>query len=634
MREAYRFVERSEAGGDGSSFESDFPFVPAAAPDLDRAEGFDSLTEGDRERLHAAFSSLSADDLDADALGEALARLSTTPFVRHEAVRASEATRVRDAGGTFFTPRALVERTLDLALEPLLDERLKGKPPADQEAALLDLCVVDPACGSGRFLLAAATRIATRIAHARREGGDANAGEETARAEVVERCLWGVDLDPLAIEALRFRLRRELRKAGRASTSIARRTICGDATVDVDWRRMLSAETRQSDGFDIVLGNPPWISYSGRHRGTASAHMVARLVERYPEIASWPAMHSANLALATRLVRRGGRIGFVLPLRMADLDAYAELRAQATRRLEIEHVIDAGEEAFVEVVQPAGLFVFRAVEVATVGSRKAWNIESQADPTRFARVINHSDEKRIEEALVELSRRTKFPPRTFGDPGVHTGNIAAKLLSLEPTADEPLIREGRDVTAYACQAPRRGLRLAAELGPGEYCRIGKLTRYFETPILLRQTADRPIAARHVERTYFRNSLLACAGVPGVPDEFVVAFLNSALYALLHRRGSGDAKQRTFPQMKVSALQRLPRPPFDAAEDSSDKRSLLNELTERTARAEREASTSTGLDDDLAIAIERLVLRSFGLDERLAPLLIARTRKARPERASQ
>src|SRR5208283_4419971 len=70
----------------------------------------------------------------------------------------------RKSTGSYYTPTSLVTCLLDSALDPVLDEASR-KP--DAEAAILALKVVDPACGSGHFLIAAAHRIAKRLASAR-----------------------------------------------------------------------------------------------------------------------------------------------------------------------------------------------------------------------------------------------------------------------------------------------------------------------------------------------------------------------------------------------------------------------------------------------------------------------------------
>ena len=78
----------------------------------------------------------------------------------------------RKTTGSYYTPDSLVQALLDSALDPVLD-RVEARPRIRPQA-LLEVTVIDPACGSGHFLLAAARRIATRVARAR-AGGVASA---------------------------------------------------------------------------------------------------------------------------------------------------------------------------------------------------------------------------------------------------------------------------------------------------------------------------------------------------------------------------------------------------------------------------------------------------------------------------
>lgn len=108
----------------------------------------------------------------------------------------------RKMTGSYYTPTSLITVLLDSALDPVLDEAA-----ADGEEAILDLKVVDPACGSGHFLVAAAHRIAKRLATAR-TGDEEPSPEATRHAlrDVVSRCIYGVDLNPMAVELCKVSL--------------------------------------------------------------------------------------------------------------------------------------------------------------------------------------------------------------------------------------------------------------------------------------------------------------------------------------------------------------------------------------------------------------------------------------------
>ena len=137
----------------------------------------------------------------------------------------------RKSGGSYYTPPALVDCLLDSALDPLLDEAVKtGRTRREQERALLALTVCDPACGSGRFLVAAAGRIARRLAFVRT--GDPQpppAALRRALRETLTTCVYGVDLDPLAVELAKVALWLETGEPGRPLRSWDERIKVGNA---------------------------------------------------------------------------------------------------------------------------------------------------------------------------------------------------------------------------------------------------------------------------------------------------------------------------------------------------------------------------------------------------------------------
>jgi hypothetical protein len=110
----------------------------------------------------------------------------------------------RKTTGSYYTPDSLVQALLDSALDPVLDRvEAEAEDPAE---ALLSVTVVDPACGSGHFLLAAARRIATRAAGHRAKGVASAEDYRHALRDVVRNCIHGVDRNPLAVELTKVAL--------------------------------------------------------------------------------------------------------------------------------------------------------------------------------------------------------------------------------------------------------------------------------------------------------------------------------------------------------------------------------------------------------------------------------------------
>jgi len=143
----------------------------------------------------------------------------------------------RKTTGSYYTPDSLVELLLDTTLDPVLNER--EAQAVDPAEALMNLTVIDPACGSGHFLLAAARRIATRVARHRAGGIPSAADFRHALREVACRCLYGVDRNPMAVELTKVALWIEALEPGRPLAFFDAQIRCGDSLIGVFDRAML-----------------------------------------------------------------------------------------------------------------------------------------------------------------------------------------------------------------------------------------------------------------------------------------------------------------------------------------------------------------------------------------------------------
>lgn len=133
----------------------------------------------------------------------------------------------RKTTGSYYTPSSLIECLLDSALDPVIDDAVKrgeiratrsGQPDASEAIVeeLLSLTVCDPACGSGHFLVAAARRIAKRVAAVREQNPEPTIDAvRHALHEVVARCIYGVDLNPMAVELAKVSLWLEALEPGK-----------------------------------------------------------------------------------------------------------------------------------------------------------------------------------------------------------------------------------------------------------------------------------------------------------------------------------------------------------------------------------------------------------------------------------
>lgn len=149
------------------------------------------------EELHAALSPV----IDRDA----------TPDLVAPNGMVLEPSDERRKSGSHYTPRELTEPIVRTALKPLLAAlATSGRPPTP--AAILDLKVCDPALGSGAFLVEACRQLAAALVEAWQVHGNRPPippdEDETilARRMVAQRCLYGVDRNPVALDLAKLSL--------------------------------------------------------------------------------------------------------------------------------------------------------------------------------------------------------------------------------------------------------------------------------------------------------------------------------------------------------------------------------------------------------------------------------------------
>lgn len=139
----------------------------------------------------------------------------------------------RKVSGSYYTPDSLVQALLDESLNPLIEETIAGNDDQAAIEALLKLRIIDPACGSGHFLLAAARRLATRIARLSSPGTPSQADYRHWLREVARRCLFGVDRNPMAIELAKVALWIETVEPGKPLSFLDAHLRCGDSLLGI-----------------------------------------------------------------------------------------------------------------------------------------------------------------------------------------------------------------------------------------------------------------------------------------------------------------------------------------------------------------------------------------------------------------
>lgn len=229
-----------------SHLRSGFPALglPALGSDLFKPTLIEELKLGNQEFLAAvrAMSEIEVDrtvrpvnyaGLDSEELGsiyesllEFVPQIDAGSTFRLTTLAGNE----RKTTGSYYTPSDLIELLLESALDPVIEQATSGKSDADAIEALKALKIIDPACGSGHFLIAAARRVGAKLAQVQERTSQPSPDAfRRATRTVIAHCIYGTDINPMAIELAKVALWLESQDAGKPLAFLDHRLRVGNA---------------------------------------------------------------------------------------------------------------------------------------------------------------------------------------------------------------------------------------------------------------------------------------------------------------------------------------------------------------------------------------------------------------------
>ncbi|HMV22656.1 MAG TPA: N-6 DNA methylase, partial [Rhodocyclaceae bacterium] len=255
----------------------------------------------------------------------------------------------RKLTGSYYTPDSLVQELIRSALEPVIADTVKANPERPVEA-LLELTICDPACGSGHFLVAAALRLADEIALQRavveRDGGAPTPLDfRHARRDVVSRCIFGVDKNPMAIQLAKTALWLEAYTPDLPLSFIDHHLRVGDALLGVLDPKVL----------ENGIPDEAYNALSGDDRVVASALKK----QNKADLKSWKAIAAGDL------FTRAGLVAQAVEVDRLDADTPEQV---AAKRQAWQQVQGAAQRSVLARLADNYLAAFLAPKLADAGA--------------------------------------------------------------------------------------------------------------------------------------------------------------------------------------------------------------------------------------------------------------------------
>jgi hypothetical protein len=300
-------------------------------------------------------------------------------------------------------------------------------------------------------------------------------------------------------------------------------------------------------GFDLLIGNPPWIAHAGRAAQPLAPQIRNFSKAVYGSFGGYPTTHGMFVERAARLLAASGGLGLIIPSSLSELPSYESTRLAHDGVCGFSgELIDFGEGQFPGVTQPC---------MALVSQRRSAGRDDDEPgaPWPMAR----PDLNVLGRALLDsLAQLPPIPRELFGERGFQSDESLAEHFEegTEPHGRfvRPL-RGGSDIREF-------------QLGPPSYYadpvalggRLRDESEYREVRLVVRNTARYPIAALS-DGCAFRNSLLAVFESTEWPAHALLALLNSAFVRWVHFHRFRDARQPVMPQLKIAHLRSIPMP---------------------------------------------------------------------------
>jgi type I restriction-modification system DNA methylase subunit len=271
---------------------------------------------------------------------------------------------VKKRGGVFYTPSPIVDYIVEETIGPLIE----GKKPT----ALSKIKIVDPAAGSGSFLVAVFQFLIHHVTDQLAKNDDKKVLEvgvdgqlripTKIRKDLLTSCIFGVDIDAQAVEVCKLSLLLlvvendpQLQfEVGHILPSLDSNVVCGNSLIGDDFEQALLQEEFDSDynpfnwsnsfpevfaqgGFDAVVGNPPYLNVDSMW-GTKDKRL-GYLKAKYPHI------HTDKTDLLFYFIEKGvsickGELAFIVSRSFLEADKALKLRGWLAANTRIREVLD------------------------------------------------------------------------------------------------------------------------------------------------------------------------------------------------------------------------------------------------------------------------------------------------------
>jgi len=335
-------------------------FTPHLCGDLDIDDEvlikiINGLFNTNDKSVHYDFSAI-----DADVLGNIYEQyLGHILKKTDKRAKLSEGKVYRKEQGIYYTPTYVVDYIVKTTI---------GELAKDKKVDLKNIKILDPACGSGSFLMKAFDYLVT---FDKKKNGETDqtkldlTGATVTygrKIEILKDNIFGVDLDPKAVEIAQLNLLLKAAEKKHRLPTLQENIRVGNSLINdsnvagnraFKWEEQFK-EIMQKGGFDVVIGNPPWVQSKFLSENEKSYYST-KLITAKKQFD----LFSIFIEKSINLLREKGYLGFIVPDRFITNIDYGIFRNYLLNNTSIVQIIHLGDAVFEEVNMPSAIIIVK-----------------------------------------------------------------------------------------------------------------------------------------------------------------------------------------------------------------------------------------------------------------------------------
>ena len=506
----------------------------------------------------------------------------------------------KDAGkrkeqGIYYTPSFVVDYIVKHALQQVLD----SCTTVDQ---LLKIKVLDPACGSGSFLIKALEVLNDKYKSFGYEG------DENTKLLILTHNIYGVDLDEQAVEIARLNLLINSLDGKIKLPYLTDHIKCGNSLVsgtDAELKKYFGANwpakrafnweeefpsVFAQGGFDVVIGNPPYVNLANIKDADERDYLKAE----FETAKNKSDLYSFFAEKAIKLLRPSGRLGFIFSNSWMGTDSFSKFREYLLNNTKIDELVKLPPDVFPDAMVTT-ILIFLAKE--KVGDNHSIQLRKYEDGQFI-----EGGELSYKSIRATPGGNITFEERaSIGVPTINLGDIAKISMGIKTSDNEkfildekkdensyPLLR-GKDMGRYWLKYDGKWIWYMPKMMMEKVGAGPRRPEYFLTPkLLFREITGGGIMACFDDGNYFTNNKVhVLYKIEKYNLFFILAIVNSTFIDSWVK----SVFNNSF-QVEVNQLEKIPVVDLDLSnKEAKDKYDAVSALAEKMTNLQKELAAA-------------------------------------------